>query len=100
MQHRTNLGGGQFTKDFTDCELLLDQFGSHDDDILLTVGEVKEKTAPIQGKTYAYSIWQGIKILNFREVVTCPTCYGKGWRKSGNSSLPCDICFQKRYIDK
>lgn len=92
--------GGQFAKDFTDCELLLDQFGDSGDDILLTVGEVKEKTKPISGKTYAYTIWNGIKILNFREVVKCPTCYGKKWKKSGNTSILCDGCFKSGYIDK
>ena len=92
--------GGQFAKDFTDCELLLDQFGDKVDDILLTVGEVKEKTKPVGGKTYAYTIWNGIKILNFREVVKCPTCYGKKWKKAGNTSIPCEECFKTGYIDK
>jgi len=92
--------GGQFSKDFTDCELLLDKFGDHDDDILLTVGDIKEKNSPISGKTFAYTIWKGIKILNFREVVKCPTCYGKKWKKAGNTSAPCDECQRIGYVDK
>jgi len=92
--------GGQFAKDFTDCEILLDQFGDNDNDILLTIGDVKEKTKPISGKTYAYTIWNGVKILNFREVVKCTTCFGKKWQRVGNSSKPCETCLKTGFIDK
>ena len=53
------------------------------------------------GKTYTYTIGGGgTKILNFREVVKCYTCFGKGWKKAGNSSVPCDTCGKTGYIDK
>ena len=96
----TDPRGGQFVRDFSDLELLLDGFGDNEDDILLTIRGAKEKTAPIVGKTYAYTIWNGVKILNFREVVKCPYCYGKKWRKSGNSNAPCDDCYRTGYVDK
>lgn len=91
--------GGQFTKDFTSCEILLDSVNGSED-ILLTVGVVKEATKPIMGKTYIFNTWNGARITNFREVVKCHTCYGKGWKKSGNSSLPCDNCERTGYINK
>ena len=66
--------GGQFTKDFTSCELLLDKMGS---ETRMTIGKVKEATASIVGKTYGFAIGGGgTQILNFREVKKCK-CWGK-----------------------
>ena len=90
--------GGQFTKDFADVELLLDQYGTHE--VRLTIGKVKESTAQVTGRTFAYEIHKGIKIVSFREIVKCSQCWGKGWKKSGNSSIPCDTCDKKGYVDK
>jgi len=90
--------GGQFAKDFTDCELLIDKFT--DSESMLTIGKVKEYTKPVIGRTFAFGISHGVKIISFREIVKCPQCWGKGWKKSGNSSLPCDECFKTGYIDK
>ena len=90
--------GGQFTKDFIDCELLIDKFTEFES--MLTIGKVKEYTRPVMGKKYAFSILQGVKITNFREIVKCNTCYGKGWKKSGNTSIPCDDCNRTGYVDK
>jgi hypothetical protein len=93
--------GGQFVRDFSDVELLLDSYGDNSDDILLTVKGVKEKTAPILGKTYSYSIVDsGTKIYNFREVIKCPECYGKGWKKQGVLNIPCPRCHKSGWIDK
>ncbi len=86
--------GGALTKDFTDCELLLDSFGDHE--VLLTIGKVKESTRPVIGKTFAFAPHGGIKILNFREVKKCLSCKGQGFTKSGR----CDNCFGDKYIDK
>ena len=56
----TNPRGGQFVRDFSDLELLLDGYGSKEDDsILLTIKGAKEKHKPIVGNTYAYSIGGG-----------------------------------------
>ncbi len=90
--------GGQFTKDFADVELLLDALGKNE--VRLTVGKVKESTAQVAGRTFGYSIHRGIKIINFREIVKCHTCWGKGWKKAGNSSVPCDMCDKTGYLDK
>ncbi|MCK9569905.1 hypothetical protein M0R72_13255 [Candidatus Pacearchaeota archaeon] len=86
--------GGQFTKDFTDVEILLDPFGK--DEILLTLGKVKEPKPGVRlyGKTYAYSIWDGVEIRNFREVVTCPQCKGKSV-----TAGKCDKCNSKGKVD-
>ncbi len=86
--------GGQFTKDFADLELLIDRFGK--DDVLLEVGKVKEYNSSVIGKTYAYSIGTGVKILNFREVKKCPECKGQGY-KAGKE---CELCLGRKFIDK
>ncbi len=93
--------GGQFVRDFSDLELLLDGHGDNEDDIRLTIKGAKEKTAPIVGKSYAYTIvGGGTKIINFREVVKCSQCWGKKWKKSGNSNVPCDNCDRTGYVNK
>jgi len=90
--------GGQFTKDFTDCELLIDKYTERES--LLTIGKVKEYNEPVMGRTFAFGISQGVKIINFREVIPCPECYGKGWKKAGNMSKPCELCNKRGKIDK
>ena len=89
--------GGQFTKDFIDCELLIDKFTERES--LLTIGKIKEYTKSVMGKTFAFGISQGVKIINFREVVKCEKCWGKGWVKSGNSSIPCEDCDKRGRVD-
>ncbi len=86
--------GGQFTKDFADCELLLDRFGQSE--VLLTIGKVKEYKRPVIGRTFAYGIWRGVKILHFREVIKCPKCHGKKWV----GTKPCENCETQGYVDK
>jgi len=86
--------GGAPSRDFADCELLIDRFG--EDDVLLTVGKVKEATKRVTGRTYAYHISQGVKIHNFREVKKCPQCNGKGYTLKGK----CDNCFGLKYVDR
>jgi len=90
--------GGQFTKDFVDCELLIDKLTETES--MLTIGKVKEYTKPVMGRKFAFGIFQGVKITNFREIVKCPQCYGKKWKKAGNTSVPCDACDRTGYIDK
>jgi len=81
--------GGQFAKDFTDCELLLDKLGNYE--TLLTIGKVKEYRSRVMGRTFGFEIANdGVRILNFREVVRCK-CWGK---KDG-----CE-CLGKGYLDK
>jgi len=92
-----NPRGGQFVRDFSDLEILLDGFGDNEDDILLTIKGCKEKTAPIVGKSYAYTIINnGTQIYNFREVKKCSTCRGSGYTKGGE----CDTCYGKKWVDK
>ena len=90
--------GGQFAKDFSDCELLIDKFTERES--MLTIGKVKEYTRPVMGRKFAFGISQGAKIINFREIVKCSTCYGKGWKKAGNTNIPCADCMRTGYIDK
>ncbi len=92
-----NPRGGQFVRDFSDLELLLDGFGSNEDDILLTIKGAKEKNAPIVGNRYSYTIKDnGTKIVNFRQLKECHGCFGKGFTKTGK----CTVCYGAKYIDK
>ena len=97
-ENATSPRGGQFAKDFTDCELLIDKLSEKES--MLTIGKVKEYTAPVIGRTFAFGIFKGVKIINFREIVKCRHCFGKGWKKVGNSSIPCNDCNKTGYLDK
>jgi hypothetical protein len=92
-----NPRGGQFVRDFSDLEILLDGIGENtNDDILLTVKDAKEKKKPIAGKTYSYSIGDsGTKIFNFREVKKCHQCNGTGFYKGSY----CGSCEGKCWLD-
>ena len=61
----TTARGGQFVKDFTDCELNIDRYTDHES--MITVGKVKESTRPVMGRTFAFGIEKGVKIINYRE---------------------------------
>tara|TARA_Y100000310_G_scaffold64447_1_gene59970 strand:- start:3125 stop:4144 length:1020 start_codon:yes stop_codon:yes gene_type:complete len=87
--------GGQFTKDFADCELLLDRYGTSDE-VKLTIGKVKESRRPVLGRTFAYKISRGVRITDFREVIRCQSCYGKGWIHN----KPCESCQKIGWVDK
>ena len=84
--------GGQFTKDFADLEILLDAYSENE--ILLTLGKVKESKRRMQGRTYVFSLMEGVKITGFREVAKC-SC-NKGWSRSGK----CEFCKGTGYVDK
>ncbi len=88
--------GGNPTKDFADVEILLDPFGDDKQMTLLTVETVKEAKRSVQGRKFIYRIRNGVKITDFREVVRCLSCYGKGWRQN----RPCDECDKTGYVDK
>jgi len=93
----TDPRGGQFAKDFSDIMLTLDGYGDMDGDILMTIGEVKEKRSPISGKTFAYSIAsEGTEIINFREVKKCSECRGSGYTRNGQ----CENCQGRKFVDK
>jgi len=68
--------GGQFTKDFSDVEILLD--GYKDDEILMTLGKVKESHKRLSGRAYAFGLENGVKMVEFRELKKC-TCFN-GYR--------------------
>ncbi|KKM26882.1 hypothetical protein LCGC14_1580280 [marine sediment metagenome] len=90
--------GGQFTRDFIDLELLIDKFTEKES--MLTIGKVKEYNRPVIGRKFAFGIFKGVKIINFREITKCHVCFGKGWAKAGNTSIPCEACNKTGYVDK
>lgn len=94
LQKGEVIRGGQFAKDFTDCELIIDKFTEMES--MLTIGKVKEYTGYVIGRKFAFGIFQGVKITNFREIVKCRACYGKGW----SQGKPCDECNKTGYVDK
>jgi len=86
--------GGQFTKDFADVEILLDQYGERE--ILMTMGKVKESKKKVTGRSFAFGLSQGVKLTDFREIIKCPVCFGKGWK----GTSPCQNCDKLGYVDK
>ena len=86
--------GGQFTKDFADVEILLDEYGERE--IMLTMGKVKESTKKVSGRKFAFSIENGVKIVDFRELQKCASCYGKGWKGMER----CDDCGGTGFVNK
>jgi len=68
--------GGQFTKDFADVEILIDQYGDTEE-TLLKIGKVKESTRRVSGRAFVFTITEGVMINNFREVFVCKKCKGK-----------------------
>ncbi len=87
--------GGQFTKDFSDCELLIDKHTEFESRI--TIGKVKEYTGRVVGRSWAYEIHQGVKIQRVREVVKCHTCHGFKFIKGKGR---CDTCDAIGWLDK
>ena len=93
----THARGGQYVRDYADVEILLDGYGESEYDVMLTIKGVKEKTAPIVGKRYAYSIANGgTQIVNFRGIKQCPDCYGRKFVKG----MPCETCNKIGWVDK
>ncbi len=78
--------GGQFTKDFADVELLIDKY--KEGEILLKIGKVKEYRKTVSDRTFAYSLQDGVRVSNFREVYKCKICNGSGYR----FQKPCTEC--------
>lgn len=84
--------GGQFTKDFADVELLVDRYG--DNETLLTIGKVKEYKKRVTGMSWAFSIEDGVKIIDVRKVEKCYNCKGKGWI----GGRECSVCHGRKYM--
>ena len=83
--------GGQFTRDFADLEILLDEYTGYE--VLMTIGKVKEFKKRLSGRHFAFGLSKGVKIFNFRELKKC-TC-NKGWR----GTKQCDDCNGTGYIN-
>jgi hypothetical protein len=91
-EHSNAGRGGQFTKDFADVEILLDQYGERE--ILMTMGKVKESNRRVSGRTFAFSLQKGVKVNDFREVVKCGCA--RGWR----GTKKCTECDGTGFRDK
>ncbi len=83
--------GKQFTKDFSDVEILLDQY--IDDEVLMTMGKVKESRRRVGGRAFAFKIRDGVKIYDFRELNKC-SCVG-GFRRG----IKCEDCKGTGYTE-
>lgn len=86
--------GGQFTKDFADLEILLDKYTTTE--AMMTIGKVKESDMSLLGRSYAFGLLGGVKIINFREIQKCGACRGSGY----NHGTPCETCSTTGYINK
>jgi len=83
--------GGQFTRDFADVEILLDQYKERE--VLMTMGKVKEVKHRVSGRHFAFGLLDGVKIINFRELKRC-SC-NKGWR----GGVKCNLCDGTGFVD-
>lgn len=91
--------GGERTERYADVHLRIDSFGESES--LLTLGKVKSPKGKATGRTWAFSVIDyGANFLKIREVVKCRNCWGKGWKKSGNTSIPCPSCYKLGFVDK
>lgn len=77
-------------------ELLLDPYGEDSDMVMLTVSTVKESRRPVMGRRFVYKLQNGVRITDYREVVKCAKCFGKGWVRN----LPCFDCNKIGWVDK
>lgn len=84
--------GGQFTKDFADVEILLDEY--NDSEILMMMGKVKESKRRVSGRAFAFALEKGVNITGFRELRKCDCV--KGWR----GAKKCETCNGTGYKDK
>uniref|UniRef100_A0A6M3KUK5 Uncharacterized protein n=1 Tax=viral metagenome TaxID=1070528 RepID=A0A6M3KUK5_9ZZZZ len=91
--------GGERTERYADVHLRIDAFGESES--LLTIGKVKSPKGRASGRTWAFGVTDyGANFIDIREVVKCRTCWGKGWKKMGATSIPCPVCYKKGYVDK
>ena len=92
--------GGQRSERYADVVLKIDPYGTSGEG-LLTIGKVKAPKGRATGRTFAFDIVDyGANLHGRREVVKCRSCWGKGWKKAGNTSIPCPDCNKTGYVDK
>ena len=92
--------GGERTERYADVSIKIDPFGDSGES-LLTLGKVKAPKGRATGRTWAFDIADfGANLRDIREVVKCRSCWGKGWKKSGTSNIPCTDCNKTGYVDK
>jgi len=91
--------GGERTERYADVHLRIDSFGEQES--LLTLGKVKSPKGRASGRTWAFGVIDfGANFSNIREVVKCRECWGKGWKKIGNGSIPCPVCYKRGFVDR
>jgi len=91
--------GGERTQRYADVELRIDSLGENES--MLTIGKVKSPKGRATGRTWAFSITDyGANFSDIREIVKCRNCWGKGWKKQGTTSIPCNFCSKTGYINK
>ena len=91
--------GGQRSERYADLVLKVDRYGEHES--ILTIGKVKSAKTRASGRMFAFAItdW-GANFQSIREVVKCPTCWGRGYTGGGENKKRCPLCEGKKYIDK
>jgi len=90
--------GGERTQRYADVELRIDSFG--DNESMLTLGKVKAPKGKATGRMWAFSVVDyGANLSNIREIIKCTKCWGKGYIRSGQNNIRCNVCQGKKYID-
>lgn len=86
--------GAGTTRDYADAYFMVDPHGKSE--ARLTIGKVKESTDKVTGRSWAYRIDKGVKLMDVREVVKCHSCNGQGKIKYGE----CLTCGGIGWINK
>jgi hypothetical protein len=90
--------GGERAERYADLVLKIDPYGNES---RLTIGKVKASKGRATGRMWAFDIVDyGANLHNIREIVKCSKCWGKGYIRSGQNNIRCDVCLGKKYVDK
>lgn len=89
--------GGERAERYADLSLYIDPYGDNGDS-MVRAGKVKApKVKGASGKRWGFYVSDsGANFNNIRELVKCPSCFGRGSFKEGK----CDTCMGLKYIDK
>jgi hypothetical protein len=98
-KNNENPEGGERAERYADVHIKIDPYTKSES--MITLGKVKAPIGSATGRTWAFEIIDyGANLLNIREIVKCPTCYGKKWKGPSNNRTPCDACNRTGYINK
>jgi len=89
--------GGERAERYADVCMYIDPYGNES---MIRLGKVKAPKGKATGRMWAFSIVDhGANLHRIREIVKCPTCWGKGYTGSANYYKKCEVCNGLKFID-